>query len=71
MVDAVCHHCGKPLCREHQMVVALDEAFTPTRLADTVLSTGLDGSAIGFGVHCESCRRAHHGRATLLDGLPK
>jgi len=58
-VDAVCHHCGKPLCREHQVVVLLDDAFAPVGLKDPVLQNL-------FPVHCDSCGRAHHGQ-----GLPK
>lgn len=27
-VDAVCHHCGKPLCQDHQVFLA-DDAFSP------------------------------------------
>lgn len=61
-VDAVCHHCGKPLCRAHQVTVGTDEAFAPGGSDDPVPA---DRSA----VHCESCRRTQHARATLLEGL--
>ncbi|MFJ1762957.1 hypothetical protein ACIOD2_21780 [Amycolatopsis sp. NPDC088138] len=63
VVDAVCHHCGKPLCRDHQVIVGQDEAFAPAAPEEPALR---DRSA----VHCESCRRTHHSRATLLEGLP-
>ncbi|MEU5260487.1 hypothetical protein [Amycolatopsis sp. NPDC021455] len=71
VIDAVCHHCGKPLCRKDQMVVALDDAFAPARLTDVVPPEGFGVAPAGFAVHCKSCLTAHHGRATLLEGLPK
>lgn len=60
VVDAVCHHCGKPLCREHQVPVVLDPAFGAVAVLDAPVFGGL------FPVHCDSCGRAHHGQ-----GLPK
>ncbi|MEV4051749.1 hypothetical protein AB0J55_11240 [Amycolatopsis sp. NPDC049688] len=63
LVDAVCHHCGKPLCRSHQQSV-IDDAFAAT---DSTRLIPVNRIA----VHCESCRRAHHPRATLMDGRPQ
>lgn len=60
VVDAVCHHCGKTLCRSHQQFV-IDDAFAATGSGGLI---PLDRIA----VHCESCRRALHPRATPIDG---
>ena len=47
-IDAVCHHCGKPLCRDDQIWIA-----------DFVFAEG--HGAIGReAAHCRSCRRRHH-----------
>jgi hypothetical protein len=49
-IDAVCHHCGKPLCREDQVEI-LDNAFS---------------GAAPTAIHCDSCRRKyHHGSPRL------
>lgn len=48
VINAVCHHCGKALCREHQRHV-LDEAFH-----------GHSGSAPSSAIHCQECRSACH-----------
>lgn len=54
VVDAVCHHCGMPLCRQHQRVI-LDDCFSR--------ATGpLDRSA----VHCGACHQHYHPRAELV-----
>ncbi len=63
VVDAVCHHCGKPLCRPHQLAV-IDDAFATTD------SDGLIPED-RIAIHCDSCRRTHHLRATLLDRTPR
>jgi hypothetical protein len=47
-VDAVCHHCGIPLCREHQR-----------RLLDPAFSGALIGKGL-WAVHCADCRTRHH-----------
>ena len=44
-VDAVCHHCGKPLCHDHQVFLA-DEAFSLEKSADPPTAC-----------HCSACRR--------------
>lgn len=48
-IDAVCHHCGKPLCREDRVLVS-DRAFT---------STGEVGAE---AAHCRSCKSEYHPR---------
>jgi hypothetical protein len=49
-IDAVCHHCGKPLCRDDRLVIA-DVAFAPTA-----------GEMDQTAVHCRLCGRQHHSR---------
>ncbi|ALG08421.1 hypothetical protein [Kibdelosporangium phytohabitans] len=61
VVDAVCHHCGKPLCRKDQRTVAVDEAF-----ADTEFDTGGSREA----VHCDTCRKTYHPRTTTAVRQP-
>ena len=54
VVDAVCHHCGILVCREHQYSL-FDDAFRgPSRL------TGR------WAIHCAECRRAHHPRSLSI-----
>lgn len=48
-IDAVCHHCGKPLCRDDRLLVP-DRAFAPT-----------PGEVGAEAVHCRSCKRRYHG----------
>jgi hypothetical protein len=52
-IDAVCHHCGKPLCRDDRVLIP-----------DLVFATH-PGGAGAEAVHCRSCRRRHH--ATMAD----
>jgi hypothetical protein len=47
-IDAVCHHCGKPLCRGDRVVVA-DRAFS-----------GVAGAMGRTAIHCRACKRRHH-----------
>jgi hypothetical protein len=53
-INAVCHHCGKPLCQKDRIQI-IDEAFS----AD-------DGLAGRFAVHCKPCRRLHHPKLAKL-----
>jgi hypothetical protein len=46
-IDAVCHHCGKPLCRDDRVVLA-DPAFAP----------GPRG-AFPVAAHCQACKSLH------------
>lgn len=52
-IDAVCHHCGKPLCRDDRIEIA-DNAFSNV------------GSAGPTAIHCRACRRKHHASAVRL-----
>jgi hypothetical protein len=47
-VDAVCHHCGTPLCREDQYPLS-DSAFS-----------GPIASQDRRAVHCKPCRDKYH-----------
>ena len=53
-IDGICHHCGKPLCRDDQVLIA-DDAFA-----------SLSGEASWEAVHCRACWRQHHPRAIPL-----
>jgi hypothetical protein len=55
-IEVVCHHCGKPLCRQDRIQV-LDDAFSDE-----------PGPVSRDAFHCRECRRAHHPRAAALDG---
>jgi len=46
-IDAVCHHCGKPLCREDQHFIT-DDAFSRKSPVD-----------LPQACHCSACRRRH------------
>ena len=52
-IDAVCHHCGKPLCREDRVLIA-DVAFA-----------AFAGEAGTEAVHCRPCKRQHHNLADI------
>lgn len=54
VVNAVCHHCGTPLCREDQYLV-VDRAFSGS-LADR------------RAVHCRPCRDEYHQWSIRLGG---
>lgn len=58
-INALCHHCGKPLCNKHSVRIS-DDAFAD--FAETV-------SNIAF--HCDSCKRKYHPRATALQIMTK
>ncbi len=48
-IDWVCHHCGKPLCRDDRLLVP-DLAFAHAA-----------GEVGAEAVHCRSCKRRYHG----------
>jgi hypothetical protein len=50
-IDGICHHCGKPLCRYDQVLIA-DDAFAAF--------AAFAGEANQVAVHCKACRREHH-----------
>jgi hypothetical protein len=49
-IDAVCHHCGKPLCLDDRVLIS-----------DNVFSE-LGAEA----VHCRSCKNEYHPREITL-----
>jgi hypothetical protein len=53
-IDGVCHHCGKPLCRDDQVLIA-DDAF----------ATSSEGAS-QVAVHCRTCRRRYHPKRVRL-----
>ena len=57
-IDAVCHHCGRLLCRQDRKLIA-DVAFDPA---------GAEGNETA--VHCRSCLRRHHTPIDIPIGLP-
>jgi hypothetical protein len=44
----VCHHCGKPVCEKHGLVVSADDAFD-----------GSDPLVSRAAMHCGECARYH------------
>jgi hypothetical protein len=48
VVNGVCHHCGKPLCTKHQVIVR-DPDFGHDKENPRVRA-----------VHCKECRKKHH-----------
>ena len=58
-IDGVCHHCGKPLCGNDQVLIA-DDAFDSS-----------SGGASQVAVHCRACRRQHHRLASVPLGLQR
>ena len=54
-IDAVCHHCGKPLCHQHRV-----------RLADDAFSD-VEGQIPAFAMHCRECKQLYHPRAIVLE----
>lgn len=57
VMTAVCHHCGKPLCEEHAVVVA-DDALAGYNSE----LFGRDRALGDHAVHCGDCHRQHHPR---------
>jgi hypothetical protein len=55
-IDAVCHHCGKPLCRGDRVEIA-DYAFA-----------GAAGKLGQVAVHCWPCKRKYHQADLVLGG---
>lgn len=48
LVNAVCHHCGKPLCQQHQV-----------RLVDPRFGNDSENPQ-PTAVHCTDCKRKYH-----------
>lgn len=53
IIDAVCHHCGKPLCQEHRKEI-VDDAFS-----------NCAGPVSQVAYHCDECLRTHHHKSRL------
>jgi len=47
-IDAACHHCGKPLCQKHRIVID-DPALAPTLTSARAV------------YHCAACKKQFHG----------
>jgi hypothetical protein len=56
VIDAACHHCGTPLCREDQYLLR-DSAFS-----------GFIASHDRRAVHCKPCRDEYHPVPIRLGG---
>ncbi len=54
VLDVCCHHCGRPLCDDHRILV-LDEQFAnrPAPMPRTAF-------------HCPDCRDAHHAHSDVV-----
>ena len=48
LINGICHHCGKPLCQEHQIVL-LDSVFGHDK-----------ENPRAEAIHCADCRRKYH-----------
>lgn len=58
VIDTVCHHCGKPLCREHRVLI-LDEQFAN------------QGAPVPrHAYHCPGCHQAYHARSYRVRSMP-
>jgi hypothetical protein len=49
-IKAICHHCGKPLCQKHQVII-VDDAFS---------GSAKEGAR---AIHCDECRKVYHPKA--------
>lgn len=58
-INGLCHHCGKPLCADDQVLIA-DDAFA-----------AVAGAVSQAAVHCRACRRKHHLAAVSLGREPR
>jgi NMD protein affecting ribosome stability and mRNA decay len=55
-MSAVCHHCGRPLCRAHGAVIE-DEVFAASDAQ----------AAPTTAVHCRQCKDKYHPRIQDLE----
>jgi hypothetical protein len=60
-MTAVCHHCGKPLCEEHEVVLT-DDALAEYDPAPAELKRTLPDDA----VHCEDCQKQYHPKSQVV-----
>lgn len=51
----VCHHCGKPVCRAHSVVI-VDDAFAVS-----------DPPGSRRAVHCSDCKSRYHPRGSDIE----
>ena len=61
----VCHHCGKPVCEKHGLVVSADDAFsgpstsvTPAAIDDAFNDSNRPGPRAAM--HCTECATKYH-----------
>lgn len=54
VLDTVCHHCGKPLCQDHRVLI-LDEDFA-----------NRSAPAPRHAYHCPDCHQAYHPRSHVV-----
>jgi hypothetical protein len=58
-----CHHCGRPVCQDHGLVVSADDAFD-----DSVDDTTSVKRAPQPAMHCKQCAEQDHGRVSKHPG---
>jgi hypothetical protein len=63
----VCHHCGRPVCQDHGLVVSADDAFD-----DSVEAPGDGTPSVRRmpqpAMHCKQCVEQHHRKADKHPG---
>jgi hypothetical protein len=63
----VCHHCGRPVCQEHGLVVSADDAFD-----DSVEASGTGTTSVRRvpqpAMHCKQCAEQYHRKADKHPG---
>jgi hypothetical protein len=58
-VNAVCHHCGKPLCGNDRFRI-LDEVFSE-----------VEGKVSRMAVHCKTCKQKYHPKVSVAVGADR
>jgi hypothetical protein len=67
----VCHHCGRPVCEQHGLVVSADDAFDDSgdepdrRIPQSAAHTAKRPQA---AMHCKQCIEKDHPRARSHPG---
>lgn len=66
----VCHHCGRPVCEQHGLVVLADDAFDesgeePDRTPQSAAPTVRHPQA---AMHCKQCVEKNHPKARAHPG---
>ena len=65
-VISVCHHCGRPLCEEHGLVISADDAFDDSGEEPDRRTAQSGTSAVKRpqpAMHCKQCLDESHPRA--------